>query len=120
MRPVNAYVDHLRLEILKARRALPGGLTMGRPHLGGVTPTILPPAVLTRLLGNVFAAFTRTTGFAFPGKIDPIAAAPDLLRLLIACGLISASIGIKAALLWRCPSPKDVEAAGADQGCGPA
>ncbi|MFZ3581845.1 oxygen-independent coproporphyrinogen III oxidase [Loktanella sp. DJP18] len=95
IRPVEAYVDYLRDEIAAACRNLPQGLTMGRLHLGGGTPTILPPAVMTRLLDAVEGAFDRTHDFEFSVEIDPTEAAPDLLRLLIARGMNRASIGVQ-------------------------
>ena len=95
VRPVEAYVERLLAEIAEARRALPAGLTMGRLHLGGGTPTILPSALMAQLLDAVFAAFPRIDDFEFSVEIDPTDAAPDLLRLLIARGMNRASIGVQ-------------------------
>ena len=95
MRPVAAYVDHLRQEVAATRTALPDGLRMGRLHLGGGTPTLLPPHLMVRLLDSVFAAFAPTDDMEFSVEIDPTEAAPDLLSLLMARGLNRASIGVQ-------------------------
>ena len=95
MRPVEAYVDYLLQEIAQTRALLPEGVTMGRLHLGGGTPTILPPAVMARLLDGIFAAFPTAAPFEFSVEIDPTDAAPDLLHLLLARGMNRASIGVQ-------------------------
>lgn len=95
MRPVEAYVDHLLEEIAQTRALLPAGVTMGRLHLGGGTPTILPPATMARLLDGVFSAFPAAAPFEFSVEIDPTDAAPDLLHLLLARGMNRASIGVQ-------------------------
>ena len=43
MRPVDAYVEVLMREIEAVRATLPASVRMSRLHLGGGTPTILPP-----------------------------------------------------------------------------
>ena len=95
MRPVEAYVDHVLEEIAQTRALLPEAVTMGRLHLGGGTPTILPPAVMARLLDGIFAAFPTAAPFEFSVEIDPTDAAPDLLHLLLARGMNRASIGVQ-------------------------
>ena len=95
MRPVEAYVEHLLTEIAQVKRLLPNGITMGRLHLGGGTPTILSAATMARLLQAVFDAFDRNTDFEFSVEIDPTDAAPDLLQTLIDFGMNRASIGVQ-------------------------
>ena len=95
MRPVEAYVDHLVRELGHARSILPPGLRMGRLHLGGGTPTILPTDLMSKLLDAVSTTFARTEDFEFSVEIDPTDAAPDLLQLLIFRGMNRASIGVQ-------------------------
>ncbi|WP_386680411.1 oxygen-independent coproporphyrinogen III oxidase [Loktanella sp. R86503] len=95
MRPVDAYVDQLLLELAQLRRLAPAGLMMGRLHLGGGTPTILPAKTMARLLRAVFTAFDRADDFEFSVEIDPTDAAPDLLQTLIDFGMNRASIGVQ-------------------------
>ncbi len=95
MRPVDAYVAILRKEILAVRAALPAGVRMSRLHLGGGTPTILPPATMAALLGEVFEAFGTAADFEFSVEIDPTEASEPLLRTLIDFGLNRASLGVQ-------------------------
>ncbi|SMY08303.1 oxygen-independent coproporphyrinogen III oxidase [Flavimaricola marinus] len=95
MRPVDAYVDVLRKEIEVVRHALPKGVRMGRLHLGGGTPTILPSETMSRLLTDVFAAFEPAPDFEFSVEIDPTEASDSLLDTLIAFGMNRASLGVQ-------------------------
>ncbi len=95
MRPVDVYVDQLLLELAQLRRLAPAGLRMGRLHLGGGTPTILPAKTMARLLRAVFTAFDSADDFEFSVEIDPTDAAPDLLQTLIDFGMSRASIGVQ-------------------------
>jgi oxygen-independent coproporphyrinogen-3 oxidase len=95
MRPVEAYINVVLQEIAAVRQVIPEGVKMGRLHLGGGTPTILPPATMARLLGAVFDAFVRTDDFEFSVEIDPTEASEDLLATLIGFGMNRASIGVQ-------------------------
>jgi oxygen-independent coproporphyrinogen-3 oxidase len=68
---------------------------MGRLHLGGGTPTILPAQTMTKLLDAVFAAFAPSQEFEFSVEIDPTEASEDLLVTLIKFGMNRASIGVQ-------------------------
>lgn len=95
MRPVRAYVAVLKKEIEAVRRALPDGVRMGRLHLGGGTPTILPPETMAELLDALFAAFPLGEGFEFSVEIDPTEASEALLETLVRYGMNRASIGVQ-------------------------
>ncbi|SEN53371.1 oxygen-independent coproporphyrinogen-3 oxidase [Loktanella fryxellensis] len=95
MRPLNDYVTHLTQEIAAVRRHLPDDVRMGRLHLGGGTPTILPVRLMTRLLDALDDAFATTDDAEFSVEIDPTDAAPELLHMLAARGLTRASIGVQ-------------------------
>jgi oxygen-independent coproporphyrinogen III oxidase len=95
MRPVDAYVDILRTEIEAVRAALPPGVRMGRLHLGGGTPTILPVKTMSALLSAIFAAFVPAPGFEFSVEIDPTEASDPMLATLIRFGMNRASLGVQ-------------------------
>ncbi|WP_108816304.1 oxygen-independent coproporphyrinogen III oxidase [Loktanella sp. Alg231-35] len=95
MRPVDAYVATLNKEIAAMRASLPKGITMGRLHLGGGTPTILSPQTMTSLLETVFGAFSPAADFELSVEIDPTEASEPLLETLIAFGMNRASIGVQ-------------------------
>ncbi len=95
LRPVDAYVDILLIEIATVRAKLPDGITMGRLHLGGGTPTILSPETMTILLDKVFGAFAITEDFELSVEIDPTEASDELLQALIDFGMNRASIGVQ-------------------------
>ena len=95
LRPVDAYVAYLRAEIAAVRAQLPTGIKMARLHLGGGTPTILSPHMMSHLLSDVFAAFAISDRFEFSVEIDPTEAAPDLLQTLVDHGMNRASLGVQ-------------------------
>ena len=95
MRPVDAYVEVLMREIEAVRATLPASVRMSRLHLGGGTPTILPPETMRRLLQTIFAAFDASEKFEFSVEIDPTEAADDLLQTLVDFGMNRASIGVQ-------------------------
>ena len=95
MRPVDAYVDTLLIEIDRQRALLPANVSLSRLHLGGGTPTILTPDIMARLLDRVFDRFARGAGFEFSVEIDPTEASTALLDTLIYYGMNRASIGVQ-------------------------
>lgn len=95
LRPVDVYVESLLSELRKVRSRLPGRVDMARLHLGGGTPTLLSPGTMTRLLTEVFDAFSVAPGFEFSVEIDPTEAAPELIDVLAEFGMNRASIGVQ-------------------------
>lgn len=95
MRPVDAYIDILKRELEAVRNRLPGNVRMARLHLGGGTPTILAPQMMTDLLHTIFDTFATANGFEFSVEIDPTEAAEDLLEVLVQFGMNRASIGVQ-------------------------
>lgn len=95
MRPVIAYIDVVMKEIESVRANLPEGVTMGRLHLGGGTPTILLPDTMASLLDKVFETFKPSDDFEFSVEIDPTEASLELLQTLIDFGMNRASIGVQ-------------------------
>ncbi|MBM1219877.1 oxygen-independent coproporphyrinogen III oxidase [Ponticoccus sp. SC2-23] len=95
LRPVDVYIESLLSELREVRSRLPGRVDMARLHLGGGTPTLLSPETMTRLLTEVFEAFSTAPGFEFSVEIDPTEAAPELIDVLAEFGMNRASIGVQ-------------------------
>ena len=95
MRPVDAYVGYLQKELSKARETLPRNVRINRLHLGGGTPTILPPETMQFLLTSVFDEFETEDDLEFSVEIDPTEASEDLLMILVKFGMNRASIGVQ-------------------------
>ena len=95
LRPVADYVDVVISEIAAVRALLPAGVSVSRLHLGGGTPTLLPPDMMDRLLDTIFSNFSLAEDHEFSVEIDPTEAAPDLLATLADWGMDRASIGVQ-------------------------
>ncbi|MEO1747486.1 MAG: oxygen-independent coproporphyrinogen III oxidase, partial [Pseudomonadota bacterium] len=95
LHPVDAYLVDLIAEIETVARVLPGGVPMGRLHLGGGTPTLLSVPQMTRLLDTIENRFARSDDYEFSVEVDPTEAAPELLDLLGERGMSRASIGVQ-------------------------
>ncbi|MBA4491421.1 oxygen-independent coproporphyrinogen III oxidase [Paracoccus sp. S1E-3] len=93
--PVRAYADVLlaELELLKANLA--PGIRLSRLHWGGGTPTLMPPDMMRRLAGAVFAAFPLAEGAEFSVEIDPNEIDDARMDALAEAGLTRASIGVQ-------------------------
>lgn len=95
LRPVAAYIDRLVAEIAQLRARLPDGLRMGRLHLGGGTPTLLSPQMMTRLTKALTTAFPPTPAWEFSVEIDPTEVSDALLETLRHLGMNRASVGVQ-------------------------
>lgn len=93
--PVAGYVATLIKEIIAVRESLPVSVRMSRLHLGGGTPTILTPELMTQLLKTVFEEFVPSDRFEFSVEIDPTDAPFELLQTLARFGMHRASIGVQ-------------------------
>ncbi|MCL4105217.1 UNVERIFIED_CONTAM: hypothetical protein GTU68_055348 [Idotea baltica] len=93
--PLSHYVDTVRKELAMVKAEMPEGVTLSRLHLGGGTPTILPPALMTRLLSDVFETFELTKNGEFSVEIDPTEIDEDRLEVLTQFGMNRASIGVQ-------------------------
>ncbi|QEW19934.1 Oxygen-independent coproporphyrinogen-III oxidase [Marinibacterium anthonyi] len=93
--PLARYVDALLEEIAIVRARLPRELRVSRLHLGGGTPTILPPWLMDRLLGALDNAFGISGRDEFSVEIDPVEIDRDRLDLLVRYGLNRASLGVQ-------------------------
>jgi len=95
LRPVDAYVEFIKRELIKVRESLPEKVNISRLHLGGGTPTILSPVTMQSLLKTVFDEFKVGPEFEFSVEIDPTEASDELLKVLINNGMNRASIGVQ-------------------------
>ena len=93
--PVVAYVDTLLREIDLVAAHLPAGVRLSQVHWGGGTPTLLPPAQMTRLADALFAAVPRADTCEFSVEIDPNEVDDARLDALAAAGMTRASIGVQ-------------------------
>jgi oxygen-independent coproporphyrinogen-3 oxidase len=94
-RPLLGYLEGLKQEIRVVRSMIGHDITLSRLHLGGGTPTILPPSMLLDLIGAIDAAFPRHPDAEFSVEIDPTdvdTARPDILAEQ---GMTRASIGVQ-------------------------
>ncbi|MEL6583565.1 MAG: oxygen-independent coproporphyrinogen III oxidase [Pseudomonadota bacterium] len=93
--PVVSYLEVLEAEIARVAAALPAGVSVGRIHWGGGTPTILDAAQIARLAGQLRAAFRVEADAEFSVEIDPACVTPESLDALVEAGLTRASVGIQ-------------------------
>ncbi len=93
--PVESYIEGLEKELALVARKLPAGVSMGRLHWGGGTPTILPPPLIHRLAEAIRKVFPPAADFDFSVEIDPTMVDAAKIRALAADGLTRASIGIQ-------------------------
>lgn len=93
--PLESYVASLVAELTRVRALLPDDIKMSRLHLGGGTPTLLPAALMSRLLKTVFDKFEPASSFEFSVEVDPTEAQPDTLAVLGEWNLTRASVGVQ-------------------------
>lgn len=92
---LGGYVGSLLAEAALIRRHLPRHIRIARLHLGGGTPTILPPELMHRLLGGLDRVFGLGGMEEFSVEIDPTECDLPRLETLAGYGLNRVSIGIQ-------------------------
>lgn len=94
-KPVAAYLETLKTELLLLADHLPEGVQLSRLHWGGGTPTLLSPQMMEDLAGAIgeVAPFTDRTEFSV--EIDPNEIDPARLDALARAGMNRASIGVQ-------------------------
>lgn len=95
MAPVEGYVKILLAEIAALKARLAPGIGLSRLHWGGGTPTLLPPALISRLANTIFDAFPLLPGGEFSVEIDPSEIDAPRMAALVAAGMNRASIGVQ-------------------------
>ncbi len=93
--PVAAYLETVKRELRLAGEHLPPGVRIEHLHLGGGTPTLMEPAMITDLTGAIFDFAPLAEGAQFSVEIDPNEIDGPRLDALAAAGLNRASIGVQ-------------------------
>ncbi|WP_084861760.1 oxygen-independent coproporphyrinogen III oxidase [Salibaculum halophilum] len=94
-RPLIPYLDQLRAEMAIVDANLPQDMVLSQVHLGGGTPTLLPPNMI-RDLGRDIAAFRpRAEDCQFSVEIDPTEVDRPRIEALGEIGMTRASIGVQ-------------------------
>ena len=91
-----AYVDAVLTEAASQAAKIPHG-AMETAYLGGGTPSILPPELLTRLLEGVTAHFPLAPGAEFTSEANPGTLTHAWLDAALSCGINRLSMGMQAA-----------------------
>lgn len=91
-----AYVDAVLTEAASQAAKLPHSI-METAYLGGGTPSILPPELLTRLLEGVTAHFPLAPGAEFTSEANPGTLTHAWLDAALNCGINRLSMGMQAA-----------------------
>jgi oxygen-independent coproporphyrinogen-3 oxidase len=89
------YVDDLGREIALTARRLRAGRPVRQIHLGGGTPTFLPPKELARLGLLIYEAFQVAPDCEFSVEIDPRRLTEEHIEALRVIGVNRASLGIQ-------------------------
>lgn len=93
--PLGRYVAHLLQEARNQRASLPHSIRPTRLHLGGGTPTILPPALLEELLSGLQEIYGFAHLSEFSVEVDPTDVDLPRLEILRRFGMNRASLGIQ-------------------------
>jgi oxygen-independent coproporphyrinogen-3 oxidase len=94
-RPLVPYLATLKEELRLVGEALPASVTLRHIHLGGGTPTILPPSLLTDLCESIRALRPWAPGAEFSVEIDPTEIDEARIAVLAEQGMTRASIGVQ-------------------------
>lgn len=92
----SAYVDAVLAEAQMQAAKFPHD-AMKTAYLGGGTPSILPPELLTRLLQGVAAHFPLAPGAEFTSEANPGTLTAQWLEAALNCGVNRLSMGMQAA-----------------------
>lgn len=94
-RPLAPYLAQLKAELALIGQNLRPDVTLGQIHLGGGTPTLLPPALL-RELGMMLKDFRPwAEDLEFSVEIDPTEVDAARILALREIGMTRASIGVQ-------------------------
>ena len=93
--PVIAYLETLRAELALLRAVLPEGVRLSRLHWGGGTPTLLSPAMMSDLAGEIADVVPFGPDAEFSVEIDPNEIDGARLDALAEAGMNRASIGVQ-------------------------
>ncbi|XDZ65911.1 oxygen-independent coproporphyrinogen III oxidase [Alphaproteobacteria bacterium LSUCC0684] len=89
------YVDGLKVEIDRVAGLLDPSIMVKSLHLGGGTPTLLPPPLMIELLEYLKTRFRFVQDYDLAVEIDPTEIDQDRMDVLIDAGLSRASVGVQ-------------------------
>ena len=69
---------------------------MATAYIGGGTPSVLPPALLEKLLHGIFAVFPIKTDAEFTTEANPGTLTAEWLQTAVRCGVNRLSLGMQA------------------------
>ena len=93
--PVASYLETVKDELALVAKLLPDNVTIEHLHLGGGTPTLMEPGMITDLSGAIFDMAPLAQDAQFSVEIDPNEIDDARLDALAAAGLNRASIGVQ-------------------------
>lgn len=94
-RPVEAYLKTLTDEIDMISSLLDSSIKISHLHLGGGSPTILSPELMTELVKIISDRVPFASGMKFSVEIDPTTMTAAKYDALQAVGMTRASVGIQ-------------------------
>ncbi len=94
-RPLVPYQATLLTELALVGQHLPADVQISQIHLGGGTPTLLPPAMLAELGAALHAFRPWAPDCQFSVEIDPTEVDQPRIDALTAIGMTRASIGVQ-------------------------
>ncbi|WP_179379344.1 oxygen-independent coproporphyrinogen III oxidase [Jannaschia marina] len=93
--PLFPYIDILMREVNLVADAIGRPRRVSHMHLGGGTPTMLPPDLLAQLMARLDARFPRAEGAEMSVEIDPTEIDDARLDAFAAAGMTRASLGVQ-------------------------
>lgn len=109
-RPLRPYLAQLREELTQIGALLPRDVQISQIHLGGGTPTLLPPELIDELGATLRDFRPWTPDSQFSVEIDPTEVDRPRIDALMRAGMTRASIGVQDF------DPKVQECIGREQG----
>lgn len=94
-RPLGAYLAGILAELALVGQHLRPDVEIAAIHLGGGTPTILPPAMLADLCGALRAFRPLARDLTLAVEIDPTEVDAERIAVLADAGMTRASIGVQ-------------------------
>jgi oxygen-independent coproporphyrinogen III oxidase len=94
-RPLRAYVETLEAELALVARHLAPSVRVAHLHLGGGTPTILPPQLLRQLGEAITSRWLLVEGAEVSVEIDPTEIDAARMDALAELGMTRASVGVQ-------------------------
>jgi len=94
--PIDRYVEALHQEIGLMAAAVSGPLAVGHLHFGGGTPTLMQPAQMGALLGDLRNRFDLNLDAEVAIEIDPRTLSEEMAKALGECGFNRASLGVQS------------------------